>query len=89
MKKSILTLLCLIMMSAQTMTAKTVTVTVERRKPVPTAVHRDKGPHHKKDAHMKKHHGQHNDCKKCTKWHKYHGKKHHKFNKHNKRHVTK
>lgn len=94
MKKTILSLVCLIMMSAMSVSAKSV-VYVSNHHPAQrtemVVVHKDKqhkNMHLKK--HLKKHHGQHKDCKKCLKWRAKHAKHnakmhHHKTHKHSHR----
>ena len=85
MKKSILTLLCIIMMGTVTSFGKTV-ITVHydsgarqemvhkevKRHSVKKNIHKRHDKHFDKKKHIKKHHGQHSDCKKCLKWHKHH-----------------
>ena len=94
MKKTILSLVCLIMMSAMSVSAKRV-VYVSNHHPAQrtemVVVHKDKqhkNKHLKK--HLKKHHGQHKGCKKCLKWRAKHAKHnakmhHHKIHKHSHR----
>lgn len=81
MKKTILSLVCLIMMSAMSVSAKKV-VYVSNHHPAQrtemVVVHKDK-------QHKNKHHGQHADCKKCLKWRAKHAKHNAKMH-HNKTH---
>ena len=90
MKKTILSLVCIIMMSAMSVSAKRV-VYVSNHHPAQrtemVVVHKDK---QHKNKHLKKHHGQHKDCKKCQKWRAKHAKHnakmhHHKIHKHSHR----
>lgn len=90
MKKTILSLVCIIMMSAMSVSAKRV-VYVSNHHPAQrtemVVVHKDK---QHKNKHLKKHHGQHKDCKKCLKWRAKHAKHnakmhHHKIHKHSHR----
>lgn len=88
MKKTILSLVCLIMMSTVTATAKSVVYVTTHHPAQRTemvVVKKDKKENVK---HLKKHHGKHADCKKCEKWRMKHAKKHnakvhHKTHKHN------
>lgn len=94
MKKTILSLVCLIMMSAMSVSAKRV-VYVSNHHPAQrtemVVVHKDKQHKNKHlNKHLKKHHGQHKDCKKCLKWRAKHAKHnakmhHHKIHKHSHR----
>ena len=82
MKKTILSLVCLIMMSEMSVSAKRV-VYVSNHHPAQrtemVVVHKDK---QHKNKHLKKHHGQHADCKKCLKWRAKHAKHNAKMHQH-------
>ena len=94
MKKTILSLVCLMMMSAMSVSAKRV-VYVSNHHPAQrtemVVVHKDKQHKNKHlNKHLKKHHGQHKGCKKCQKWRAKHAKHnakmhHHKIHKHSHR----
>lgn len=81
MKKSILSLLCIIMMGTATSYGKTaITIHYDSDARQEMVIHKakpnsDKKHHNKKHNekhHIKKHKGQHKDCKKCLNWRKHH-----------------